>query len=241
MVHLAEKGRGRALKQVWTRVRRATCSSTWTSTCPPTSTRCCRWSRRCSAGTPTWPSASGSRRGSRVAARAEAGADLARLQPARCAARCGPGSPTRSAGSRRSAATSARELLPLVEDNAWFFDTELLVLAERAGPADPRGAGRLGRRPRQPRRHRAHRASTTCAASPGSAAPCCAGTLPLARGRPSGWAATSRRGRARPARHAGGACSLVIGVLLHAGVRRALPAAARHDVRRAGPTHRPAR
>lgn len=31
---------------------------------------------------------------------------------------------------RRSA---ARELLPLVEDNEWFFDTELLVVAERAG------------------------------------------------------------------------------------------------------------
>ncbi len=31
---------------------------------------------------------------------------------------------------RRSA---ARELLPLVEDDAWFFDTELLVVAERAG------------------------------------------------------------------------------------------------------------
>ena len=27
----------------------------------------------------------------------------------------------------------ARQLLPLVEDEAWFFDTELLVLAERAG------------------------------------------------------------------------------------------------------------
>ncbi|WP_372735052.1 glycosyltransferase [Nocardioides sp.] len=27
----------------------------------------------------------------------------------------------------------AREMLPLVEDDAWFFDTELLVLAERAG------------------------------------------------------------------------------------------------------------
>lgn len=27
----------------------------------------------------------------------------------------------------------AREVLPLVEDDAWFFDTELLVLAERAG------------------------------------------------------------------------------------------------------------
>ena len=28
---------------------------------------------------------------------------------------------------------AARRLLPLVEDNAWFFDTELLVLAERNG------------------------------------------------------------------------------------------------------------
>jgi glycosyltransferase involved in cell wall biosynthesis len=28
---------------------------------------------------------------------------------------------------------AARELLPLVQDNTWFFDTELLVLAERAG------------------------------------------------------------------------------------------------------------
>ena len=28
---------------------------------------------------------------------------------------------------------AARELLPLVEDDAWFFDTELLVIAERAG------------------------------------------------------------------------------------------------------------
>jgi len=28
---------------------------------------------------------------------------------------------------------AAQELLPLVEDNAWFFDTELLVVAERSG------------------------------------------------------------------------------------------------------------
>ena len=40
--------------------------------------------------------------------------------------------------------------------------------AQRA--AHPRGAGRLGRRPRLPRRHRRHRRSTTCAASPASAA-----------------------------------------------------------------------
>jgi hypothetical protein len=28
---------------------------------------------------------------------------------------------------------AAQQLLPLVEDTGWFFDTELLVLAERAG------------------------------------------------------------------------------------------------------------
>ena len=50
-----------------------------------------------------------------------------------CAARWPPGSPTPSAGSRRSAATWPEQLLPLVEDTGWFFDTELLVLAERSG------------------------------------------------------------------------------------------------------------
>ena len=39
----------------------------------------------------------------------------------------------RSAASRRSASDRSRELLPLVRDRAWFFDTELLVLAQRAG------------------------------------------------------------------------------------------------------------
>ncbi len=42
VVHLAEKGRGRALKRVWSSST-PTCSSTWTSTCRPTSTRCCPW------------------------------------------------------------------------------------------------------------------------------------------------------------------------------------------------------
>ena len=38
-----------------------------------------------------------------------------------------------SADSRRSAPTSRASLIPLIEDNAWFFDTELLVLAQRRG------------------------------------------------------------------------------------------------------------
>jgi glycosyltransferase involved in cell wall biosynthesis len=36
-------------------------------------------------------------------------------------------------GFKAIRADVARRLLPLVEDDAWFFDTELLVLAERAG------------------------------------------------------------------------------------------------------------
>jgi len=36
-------------------------------------------------------------------------------------------------GFKALRATVARELLPLVSDPSWFFDTELLVLAERAG------------------------------------------------------------------------------------------------------------
>jgi len=36
-------------------------------------------------------------------------------------------------GFKAIRADKARRLLPLTQDNAWFFDTELLVLAERAG------------------------------------------------------------------------------------------------------------
>ena len=42
-------------------------------------------------------------------------------------------SPTRSAVSRRSAPTSRSGCCPHVADTGWFFDTELLVLAERSG------------------------------------------------------------------------------------------------------------
>src|ERR1700721_179565 len=36
-------------------------------------------------------------------------------------------------GFKAMRADQARQLLPLVEDDEWFFDTELLILAERAG------------------------------------------------------------------------------------------------------------
>ena len=50
-----------------------------------------------------------------------------------CARRCERASPTRSAASRPCARDVAHALLPLVEDEGWFFDTELLVLAEHNG------------------------------------------------------------------------------------------------------------
>ena len=128
-------------------------------------------------------------------------------------------------GFKAIRADVAREVLPLVEDNAWFFDTELLVLAERAGlrihevPVDwvddpdsrvdivrtalddVRGIVRLGRglvcRPAPGRRGRR-------AARPGVSADAGGGRLGHAGG-------DVRAGRRR----------------LDARVRRALPAAAR--------------
>ena len=44
------------------------------------------------------------------------------------------------------------------ENTGWFFDTELLVLAERTRAAHPRSAGGLGRRSGQPGRHPCDRA-----------------------------------------------------------------------------------
>ena len=71
-------------------------------------------------------------RGARTVRGAEARADVPRLQPLLRAtlrtrfsdAQC---------GFKAIRADAARELLPRVQDPAWFFDTELLVLAERAG------------------------------------------------------------------------------------------------------------
>ena len=44
-----------------------------------------------------------------------------------------PGFTDAQCGFKAIRADVARRLLPLVEDTGWFFDTELLVLAERAG------------------------------------------------------------------------------------------------------------
>ena len=131
VVHLAEKGRGRALKRVWT----ASDSEVLVYMDVDLSTDL-------AALLPLVASLVGGHSdlaiGSRLArhSRVERGAKrelisrsynliLRRALRARFSdAQCG------FKAIRRDA---ARELLPLVQDDEWFFDTELLVVAERAG------------------------------------------------------------------------------------------------------------
>ncbi len=60
-------------------------------------------------------------------------------------------------GFKAIRADVARRLLPHVTDTGWFFDTELLVLAERSGLHMAEVAGGLGGRPDSRGRHRRHR------------------------------------------------------------------------------------
>ncbi|MEI2827356.1 MAG: hypothetical protein V9F04_13890 [Dermatophilaceae bacterium] len=66
-------------------------------------------------------------------ARPQARAHLALATTCCCAPRCATRFSDAQCGFKAIRADRARELLPLVEDTGWFFDTELLVLAERAG------------------------------------------------------------------------------------------------------------
>jgi putative flippase GtrA len=131
VVHLAEKGRGRALRAVWS-----------ASDAPVLAYMDVDLSTDLAALAPLVAPllsghsdlAIGSRlaRGSRVVrgARREVisrcynlilrGTLAARFSDAQC-------------GFKAIRADVARGLLPLVEDDGWFFDTELLVLAERSG------------------------------------------------------------------------------------------------------------
>ena len=124
-------------------------------------------------------------------------------------------------GFKAIRADAARDVLPLMQDGAWFFDTEMLVLAERAGHADPRGArstgsttptaGSTSSRPRSP----------TCAASPGVRRDLSHG--PLASRLEALRAGTRRPdGLVRQIVRFG-----VIGIASTAGLRRHLPPAAR--------------
>ena len=132
VVHLPQKGRGRALHAVWS-----------TSDAPVLAYMDVDLSTDLDGLLPlVAPLISGHSdvaigtrlaRGARVVRGPKREVDLALLQPDPARGAAVPGSATRSAGSRPSARDAARQLLPLVEDTGWFFDTELLVLAERAG------------------------------------------------------------------------------------------------------------
>jgi len=131
VVHLAEKGRGRALKRVWSGsdatvlVYMDVDLSTDLNALLPLVAPLLSGHSDLAIGTRLG-------RGSRVARGPKRevisrcynlllkGTLRARFTDAQC-------------GFKAIRADVAREVLPLVEDNAWFFDTELLVLAERAG------------------------------------------------------------------------------------------------------------
>jgi putative flippase GtrA len=131
VVHLAEKGRGRALKRVWSEsdatvlVYMDVDLSTDLNALLPLVAPLISGHSDLAIGTRLG-------RGSRVERGPKRevisrcynlllrGTLRARFTDAQC-------------GFKAIRADVAREVLPLVEDNAWFFDTELLVLAERAG------------------------------------------------------------------------------------------------------------
>ena len=128
-----QKGRGRALRAAWSAsdARRRRLHGRRPLDRPARAAA----ARRAAALRPLRPRdrhAPGARRARR--ARAQARADLARLQPRSCTPRCARASPTPSAASRPCARDVARAgLLDDVRDDGWFFDTELLVLAQRRG------------------------------------------------------------------------------------------------------------
>ncbi len=130
-VHLAEKGRGRALKQVWTASDAGVMAymdvdlSTDLAALLPLVAPLISGHSDVAIGTRL-------HRGSRVVRGSKRefisrcynlllrGALAARFSDAQC-------------GFKAIRGVVAEQLLPLVQDNGWFFDTELLILAERSG------------------------------------------------------------------------------------------------------------
>ena len=143
-VHLDEKGRGRALKGGLVRVGRAcpglhrcrpvhrprgAVPARRTAWCPVTPIS------RSEAASPPAPGLSA----------VHAGTSSPAPTTGSCGTQSARTSPTRSAASRRSRGTRRRHCCRLFRDDGWFFDTELLLLAEKGGPAHRRGRGGLGR------------------------------------------------------------------------------------------------
>ena len=130
-VHLAEKGRGRALKHVWGNspaevlVYLDEDLSTDLAALPPLVAPLLSGHSDLAIGTRLGRSARVTRGGKREFISRSYNLLLRRTMAVGFTdAQCGFKAIRRDVADR---------LLPLVEDNAWFFDTELLILAERAG------------------------------------------------------------------------------------------------------------
>ncbi len=131
VVHLAEKGRGRTLKRVWSAsesdvlVYMDVDLSTDLAALLPLVAPLVSGHSDLAIGSRLSPASRVERGAKREFISRSYNLILRRALRARFSdAQCG------FKAIRRDA---ARELLPLVEDDAWFFDTELLVVAERAG------------------------------------------------------------------------------------------------------------
>lgn len=131
VVHLAEKGRGRALKQVWLASPAAVLAyvdedlSTDLSALGPLVAPLLSGHSDLAIGTRLDRAARVTRGGKREFISRSYNLLLRRTMGVSFSdAQCGFKAIRRDVAER---------LLPLVEDNAWFFDTELLILAERSG------------------------------------------------------------------------------------------------------------
>ena len=130
-LHLAQKGRGRALRTAWLQsnapvvaymdVDLSTDLDALVATGGATFDRAQRRSHRVQAGP-----------GARVV-RGPKREFISRMYNLVLRATLRNSFSDAQCGFKAMRAEVARQLLPLVEDNAWFFDTELLVLAERNG------------------------------------------------------------------------------------------------------------
>jgi len=130
-VHLAEKGRGRALRSTWLRSRAPVVAymdvdlSTDLDALLPLVAPLLSGHSDLSIGTRLAP-------GSRVV-RGSRRECISRIYNALVHAALGGRFSDAQCGFKAMRADAARALLPLVEDDGWFFDTELLVLAQRNG------------------------------------------------------------------------------------------------------------